>query len=65
MTPLPSNPTVVILLNADGLVQKVASNIALLPELSVVVTQNSLAFDQEALGKPFNQAVLPSDCNAI
>lgn len=55
MTPLPQKPTVVILLNECGTVLKVASNIAPLPELTVVATTTEKQFNQEALGKSFNQ----------
>ena len=57
MTPLPVNPRVVVLVSPNGVV-KVASNIAPLPELDVVVTNNPAIFEQEALGKPFNQEVV-------
>jgi hypothetical protein len=57
MTPLPSNPVVVILCGDNGEVLRVASNIAPLPELKVIVTDNPHEFKEEALGKPFNQNV--------
>ena len=57
MIPLPTNPTVVALIDENGKVIKVASNIAELPELNVTVTKNPAEFDEAALGKPFNQTV--------
>jgi predicted transcriptional regulator len=58
MTPLPTNPTVVALTDEkNGKVIKVASNIAELPELTVIVTTNPVEFYEAALGKPFNQSV--------
>lgn len=54
MTPLPCNPTVVILLNknADGLVEAVASNID--PDLNVKVVTTVVDFNNEACNKPFD-----------
>jgi len=56
MTPLPTNPTVVILINknAEGLIEAVATNVA--PELNVTVTTNPETYKEAALGKPFNTA---------
>lgn len=59
MTPLPVNPKVVVLVDGDNIPVKVASNIAPLPELDVVVTRDPAAFEQEALGKTFNQTCPP------
>jgi hypothetical protein len=52
MTPLPVNPTVVILINEDGLLKRVATNVD--AETKVVVTTDATEFETEALGKPFN-----------
>lgn len=57
MTPLPQNPKVVILVDGNGNVARVASNIAPLPELEVKVTDNPHDFAEEAAGKSFNQPV--------
>jgi hypothetical protein len=55
MTPLPTNPTVVILINKNtGLLEAVATNVA--PELNVTVTTNPETYKEAALGKPFNTA---------
>lgn len=54
MTPMPVNPTVVVKLNAEGKVEAVASNIAPVPELEVVVTSDPEVYRDAALGKPFN-----------
>lgn len=59
MFPLPVNPTVAVLTTPKGAVLKVASNIAPLPELNVVVTQNEDEFNEAALGKTFKQDVTP------
>jgi hypothetical protein len=56
MTPMPVNPKVVILVNKDGFPIKIASNIAPLPELSVVTVHGELSFENEAAGMPFNQS---------
>ena len=52
MTPLPSNPTVVVLLHKDGSVAAVATNVA--PDLNVVVTKDPHQYFLEAGNKPFN-----------
>jgi hypothetical protein len=57
MTPLPTNPKVVVLINEEGNPVKIASNIAPLPELDVKVVYTELEFKVEAAGKPFNQDV--------
>jgi hypothetical protein len=59
MTPLPVNPTVVILVDGSngGAPLRVASNVAPLPELNVVVTDNPHEYKELALGKPFEQPV--------
>jgi hypothetical protein len=56
MYPLPINPTVNILTDADGRIISVASNIDPLPELKVTVTQDRHEFNEEAANKPFNQS---------
>jgi len=55
MTPLPVNPKVVVLLNPEGKVEGVASNIAPTPELEVIVTNSPAEFREASLGKPFVQ----------
>lgn len=57
MYPLPCNPKVVIHTTPKGAVMKVASNIAPLPELTVVITQNEDEFKEAAAGTMFNQSV--------
>lgn len=57
MTPLPVNPTVVILVDDAGRPAVVASNVAPLPELNVTVTNDVAKFDEESKGKPFRQVV--------
>jgi hypothetical protein len=54
MTPLPVNPTVVILLNknANGLVEAVATNVA--PDLTVKVVTTAVDYNNEACNKPFD-----------
>lgn len=52
MYPLPVNPTVAILLNPEGKVEAVASNID--SELKVVVVTDRAAFAAEACNKPFD-----------
>jgi hypothetical protein len=63
MTPLPVNPTVVVLIDEDNNVVKVASNIAELPKLDVKVVYTHREFDTEAAGKPFNQVVYLNHLN--
>ena len=58
MIPLPSNPSVVILLDEWGDIEAVASNID--PDLKVVVTKNSGVYYAEVLGKSFDSFRLPS-----
>ena len=65
MTPLPTNPKVVILINEGGNTVKIASNIAELPELDVKVVYTQLEFDAEAAGKPFNQVVYQNHLNGL
>ena len=57
MTPLPVNPTVVVLVDANNKPVTVASNIAPLPELNVQVVRTPEEFNEAALGKPFVNAV--------
>jgi hypothetical protein len=59
MTPLPVNPTVVILVDGSngGAPLRAASNIAPLPEFSVIVTDNPHEYKELALGKPFEQGI--------
>ena len=58
MFPLPVNPTVVVQLDTTGNhVVRVASNIAPIKEMSVVVTKFPGDFDEAAKGKTFNEAV--------
>lgn len=51
MIPMPENPTVAILTDAQGKPLKVASNIS--RELKVVTTQDPAVFADEACNKPF------------
>lgn len=53
---MPVNPKVVILLNDNDEVVRVASNIAPLPEMTVEVTRSQRLYDEMALGKTFNQS---------
>lgn len=55
MIPLPANPKIVILLNEQGTIINVASNVSPLPNLEVQVLTLKAAFDIESLGMPFNQ----------
>jgi hypothetical protein len=56
MTPLPTNPKIVIWLDDDGTtILKIASNIAPLPELEVKIVRNGWHYADEAAGKPFQQ----------
>lgn len=57
MTPLPVNPVVVLLVDKDKKPVTVASNIAPLPELNVIVTTDPAEFNEAAKGKPFVNAV--------
>jgi hypothetical protein len=52
MTPLPVNPTVVVLTDENNVVIRIATNVDL--ETKVVVTNSKETFEAEALGKPFN-----------
>lgn len=52
MTPLPSNPTVVVLTDENNVVIRIATNVD--PETKVVVTNSKETFEAEALGKSFN-----------
>jgi len=47
-------PTVAILLNPEGKVEAIASNIAPIGELTVIFTTDPAAFREEAANKPFN-----------
>jgi len=54
MTPMPENPTIVILVDTSThQILKVASNID--PELDVTIITNIERFNQESMGKPFKQ----------
>lgn len=53
MTPLPVTPKVAVLIDAAGNPVAVASNIAPLAEMEVIVTTDVAKFDEEAKGKPF------------
>jgi hypothetical protein len=57
MTPLPVNPKVVILTDANNKPIRVASNVAPVPELDVIVTNDPAKYRDEALGKPFEQGI--------
>jgi hypothetical protein len=52
MTPLPTNPTVVALVDENGVLIRIATNVA--EDLAVVTTTSKDVFNTEALGKPFN-----------
>lgn len=52
MYPLPVNPTVAVLLNPEGKVEAIASNIS--DDLKVVVVKDRAAFEAEACNKPFD-----------
>ena len=53
MTPMPVNPTVLILVDPEtGERQATASNLD--PELSVNITDNPAYFDEQSKGLPFN-----------
>ena len=52
MTPLTTNPNAVILLNPEGRIEAVASNVA--PDLKVVITSDRATFADEAANKPFD-----------
>lgn len=52
MTPLPTNPTVVVLTDENNVVIRVATNVS--PNLDVAVTNSKSVFEKLALGKTFN-----------
>jgi len=54
MTPLSINPTVNILLNPEGKVEAIATNVAPIRELTVTTTTDPSVFRDQALNKPFN-----------
>jgi hypothetical protein len=51
MTPLPSNPIVIALVDKDGKTLKVATNVA--PDTMVKTTTSEAEFNELALGKTF------------
>ncbi len=56
MTPLPTNPTVAILLNPEGKVEAVATNVS--QDLNITVTRDAAVFrDELAPGKTFRSDV--------
>ncbi len=60
MYPLPCNPKVVIQTDTNGKPIRIASNIAPLPEIEVVVTAYPGEFEQAAAGTMFNQNIDPA-----
>jgi uncharacterized protein YuzE len=56
MTPLTVNPTVVVLIDENGNVIAMATNVA--SDLTVIATDNRNKFDDEAKNKPFVE-ILP------
>lgn len=52
MTPLPVNSVVVALVDENGVLIRVATNVD--SETKVLITNSKEVFDAEALGKPFN-----------
>lgn len=51
MTPLPTNPTVVVLVDNEGTPRATASNVA--EDLKVVVTRDWVTFGKESCNRPF------------
>jgi hypothetical protein len=58
MTPLPTRPVVIILVDEYGQPMKIASNIAPLPELEIKISNSPWQYNYDAAGKPFNQYVI-------
>ena len=54
MTPLPTNPTVVVLLNPEGKLEAYATNVAMDLEVKVATTLDE--YRELALGKTFDTA---------
>lgn len=59
MTPMPSNPTMVILIDPSGTPVRVASNVAIPPELNLIVTVNADEYREASCGQPF-EGIHPS-----
>jgi hypothetical protein len=57
MIPLTVDPTVVILIDADGEPREIATNVA--SDLKVVTTKSAAEFDELAKGRPFVQDLTP------
>jgi hypothetical protein len=55
MTPLPVNSKVVILLNPEGKVEAVATNVD--RDINVTVTSEPAVYREAALGQPFNTQI--------
>ena len=53
MFTLPLNPTVVVLLDNDGLVSKVASNVS--DDVTLQITSSEREYEELRKGKPFEQ----------
>lgn len=51
MTPLPQNPKVIVLVDANGTAVKTATNVA--PDLEVVVTNDPVKFAVDVANQPF------------
>jgi hypothetical protein len=53
MTPLPTNPTVIALVDDNNQVVGVATNVAPLNDMIVIVTNNQNQFNELSKGKTF------------
>ena len=51
MTPLTENPTVVLFITHDGVILKMATNVA--PDLKVVLVGTNKEFENQACNQPF------------
>lgn len=63
MTPLPENPTIVILLNARGTIAEFSTNVAPTHKVQIQVTKNVNEYEQLTKGKPFRSPLLASLAN--
>ena len=52
MTPLPTNPSVVILVDPGGVPIATATNVS--PDLEVLIVNDRAEYEREAAGKPFD-----------
>ena len=55
MTPLPANPTVIVLIGDDDTVKSVATNVD--RELNLQVTRSERIFAELSLGQPFQKSL--------